>query len=143
MSKHEQKEAVIYPLDKSYIERILGGKNVFCKYIGRGNVSIGKGSRLLLYASRSGSIIVGEAKVNNVEYLTADETASKYADRLFLTRDELERYRTMRNRAPDKKMLVLELTGMKRYRTPLRSPKVVTMGGQTLTKEDYNSLFQE
>lgn len=137
----ESKEATIYPLLPEHIERMFRGKDVFCKYTGRGNPRIKEGSKLLFYASGSRFEICGEATIRTIEFLTPEETVGKYEKRLFITREELDNYRNQRDRPPEKKLMVLGLFGVKRYDKPRRTLKAVTMAGQTLSKSEYKELL--
>ncbi len=139
----ESKEAVIYPLLPKHIERIFKGKDVFCKYIGRGTPSINQGSKLLFYASGSRFEILGEATISNIEFLTPEETIKKYEERLFISKEELDNYRNQRDRPSEKKLMVLTLSNIKKYDSPLRTAKTVTMAGQTLSKTEYKKLFSK
>lgn len=131
--------AMIYPLLKEHIERIFAGKDVFCKYTGR-NFRIGAGTKILFYASQGSQQVLGEAKVKSVEYLTPDETAKKYESRLFITKDELEKYRGLRPK--EAKILVLQLEGIRKYIQPKVSEKIVTMSGQQLSEIDYRNFMK-
>jgi hypothetical protein len=136
----ERKVAVIYPLLHEHIERIFQGKDIFCKYVGKGIPRIGFGSKLLFYVSGSRSEIVGEATIEAVEFLTPDEIIARYENRLFITKEELDNYRKLRDRPPDRKLIVLSLSKIRKYDRPRRMPKVVTMAGRTLSKDEYRQI---
>ena len=141
MERH--KEATIYPLLPKHIERIFEGRDVFCKYVGKGRPRIGEGSKILFYASGGRFEVLGEAIVQVIEFLTPKEAAAKYEERLFITNEELENYRKQRGRPPGKKLLVLRLTNVIRYDKPHKLSKAVTMAGQTLTDIEYRKLLSE
>lgn len=65
----ERKVAVIYPLLHENIERILRGKDVFCKYIGKGNPGFKVEDKLLFYESGGQFRVVGEATIRTIEFL--------------------------------------------------------------------------
>ncbi|MGH2639296.1 MAG: DUF365 domain-containing protein [Rhabdochlamydiaceae bacterium] len=109
---------------------------------GSGNVSIDKGNKMLFYASKSGRKILGEATITIREYLRPEETILKYQDSLFLTIDELTAYTSSRGRSPRSKLLVFVLSKIRKFEPVLIFPKVVTMAGQILTKEQYDELLQ-
>jgi hypothetical protein len=64
----------------------------------------------------------------------------EFGDGLFITPAELDKYRM--DRPKSKKLLVLHLSQIRRYETPLKSPKVVTMAGCTLSKDQYRKLMR-
>lgn len=134
----EAKYAVIYPILGKHAKRILGGKGVFCKYVGRGVPSIVTGSKILFYVSHSNFEIVGEGRISKLEFLVPSEILTKYRGKLFLSRKELSEYQ--RNRPQDRKLLVAVLTGIRKFTTPIISPHPVTMAGETLTQEQYENL---
>ncbi|MEM4091326.1 MAG: DUF365 domain-containing protein [Thermoplasmatales archaeon] len=133
-------EAIIYPILPEHADRLFKGKDVFCKYVGERLPSITVGAKFILYLSGGSKQLVGEAKINDIKLMTVDEILKEFADRLFISADELERYRD--NRPKEKKLLVLLLSGIKKFSAPLTSPKVVTMAGCTLTKNEYKKLIK-
>lgn len=132
---------MIYPLLHEHIERIFQGKDVFCKYVGKGNPGLKVGDKLLFYESRGQSRVVGEATIGTIEFLTPEEVIAKYGDRLFITKEELDNYRKLRCRPLDKRLMVLSLYNTRRYKEPFRTSKPVTMAGQTLSKEEYKMML--
>lgn len=139
MRLEEPYYAVIYPVLPNQVERVFDGKDVFCKYTGQRNVGVGEGTKILFYASRSGRKVFGEGTVSKTEFLTPDETISQYGTRLFITSKELDDYRGARSK--DKKLLVITLDKIRRYKEPIILEKYVTMAGQRLAKEQYASLM--
>ena len=95
------------------------------------------GSRLFFYVSGGKKEIVGEAKIVDITDETLEEALWEISDRLFLTREELERYAGERGA---RKMLVCVVSDVKRYNTPLRFDRSLTMAGQYMTKRMYKSL---
>jgi len=63
--------------------------------------------KLLFYESGGQFRVVGEATIRTIEFLTPEEVIAKYGDRLFITKDELDNYRKLRCRPPDRKLMVL------------------------------------
>ena len=141
MERHNA--AMIYPLLPEHIERIFEGRDVFCKYVGKGRPRIGEGSKLLFYALGGRFEVLGEAIVQVIEFLTPKEAATKYEGRLFIANEELEDYRKKEGRPPGKKLLVLRLTNVKKYDKPHKLSKTVTMAGQTLTETEYRKLLSK
>lgn len=136
----EPKYGIIYPLLPNHIKRILGGKDIFCKYIGRGVPSIQEGSKVLFYESGGTFQLKGEATIRQIEFLSPENIVSKYRSRLFISTTELEGYRA--NRPKERKLLVLSLTHVRRFSRPVELDKYVTMAGQTLDKERYEELVR-
>ena len=134
---------LIYPILPEHIERIFQGKDVFCKYIGKGTPRLKVGSKLLFYASRNQYEVLGDAIIIAIESLMPDKIIFKYEDRLFITKEELDNYRIQRDRPADRKLMVLILSNIKKYDRPHRMLKRVSMAGQTLSKEEYKKLLSE
>ncbi len=135
----EPKHAVIYPFLPEHIERILNGKDVICKYSGRGKPNLSEGSKVLFYASGGSLEMRGEAIIRKIEFLTPRQMLSTYERRLFLTPAEVERYRGLRS--PDQSLLVLTLFRIRRFKRPIKKAKYVTMAGETLTQEQYERML--
>jgi hypothetical protein len=136
----EAKYGVIYPVLRKHANRILRGKNVFCKYVGRGVPNLDIGSRILFYVSHSNFEVVGEGKISKLEYMPPSEILMKYSGRLFLSRKELGKYRG--NRPLDRKLLVATLSNIRRFRKPVRRFRPLTMAGETLTSEQYQTILK-
>lgn len=129
---------IIYPILHDHCQRLLeGGKDVFVKFVSRRPSMLRPGSRLFFYESGGKKEIVGEAKIVEVTDGTLEEVLRKFSDRLFLTREELERYAGERR---TKKMLVCVISDVKRYSTPLKLGRSLTMAGQYMTKRMRKSL---
>lgn len=133
-------EAVIYPLFSEHMDRLFKGKDVFCKYVGERLPNITVGAKFMLYLSGGSKQLIGEARIDDIKLMTIDQILERFADRLFINTEELERYRS--NRPKEKKLLVLLLSNIKKFNTPLTSPKVVTMAGCTLSKGEYKKLIK-
>jgi hypothetical protein len=132
--------AVVYPLLPEHIERIFNGKDVFCKYVGEKHVNINVGNKLIFYQSGSGKHLVGEATIDWIGYMPPDAIIEEFGDRLFITPDELDKYRG--NRSKSEKLLVLVLSNIRRYEKPLKPPKTVTMAGCLLSRDQYKRLMR-
>lgn len=99
--------------------------------------------KVLFYASHGSKEIAGEGQIEEIEFLTPNEVLAKYGAKTFLDKDELATY-TLRQpkRDSSKKMLVLVLSKIKRYRSPVKYRKPISMAGQYLTQEDYSGLLK-
>jgi hypothetical protein len=136
MMKPKSIVAVIYPLLPKHLDRIFDGKDIFCKYQGRGKCRLEIGNRLMFYASGRHEI-TGQGEITNIESLKPDKLISKYRDRLFITKEELEDYRG--TRSSDRELLVLTLSNIRRLDTPLKPLKPITMSGWTLSQSEYDA----
>jgi hypothetical protein len=131
---------IIFPLSREHIERFFEGhKTVFVKFYGSHSVPtrLRRGSKLFFYQSRGGKEIVGEAKIIEISSGTFDDVWKKFAERLFLTRNELEAYVGNRRNSP---MTVLVLSKVKKYSSPVTLPHSLTMAGEYMTKQMYDRL---
>jgi hypothetical protein len=133
---------MIFPLLPEHTRRFFeDGKTVFVKFFGKGSnpQRLRIGSRLFFYESERNKEVVGEAKIVEINSETADTVLTKYGHTLFLTPAELDEYAKQRR---EKKMLVLVLKGAKRYKTPLKLKKSVTMAGQYMTAQMHESMIR-
>jgi hypothetical protein len=128
---------VIFPLFQEHIRRFFDeGRTVFVKFAANRPTRLKMGSRLFFYQSKGLKEIVGEARIVNMSWETAEEAIAAYGDRLFLTPTELRQYAGNRSA---KRMLVLVLDSFKEYSIPLKLDKSTTMAGRYMTQ----NLFQE
>jgi hypothetical protein len=135
--------AIVFPTPSHIANRLFNGKNIFIKYTPREKSYIKIGTKLMVYCSKPTKAIIGEGIIEFVEYLTPREVLEKYEESLMLNAEELLRYTNMRNRPIGKKLLVLKLTHLKKYRKALQPPpKLITMVGKELTKQEYDRLIR-
>ncbi len=134
---------VVFPLPEYLIERFLNGtKDVFIKYLAhpRGT-RLSLGHKLFFYASGGERHLLGEAVIAAVKVLKPDQILEVYGERLFLSKEEFEKYSSSQPRKDYKKdLLVLEIKLAKRYNYPIKFPKLLTMAGRYISREMYNSL---
>lgn len=133
----------IFPVLPQHLERIFAGRNVFCKFIGKGKPKLTPGMKILFYSSRGDRQVIGEATINSLEYLVAQEILRKYGDRLFITAEELNNYFRKRNRPADKELLVVILKQIKMYKKPYKLKKPLTMAGLNLTDKLYKEILSQ
>jgi len=136
---------VVYPVPINLIERLFTSrKNVFVKYLPRtASINLKPGNKILFYASHASKQVVGEAVVTDIEFLTPDEALSKHGDKLMLNKAELANYTARQpTRTSAKKMLVLSIGKTAKYARPIRYPRPLTMVGEYVTKEKYESLMK-
>ena len=138
--------AVIYPIPTQLVDRVFTEqRTVFVKYLPHEtSVRIVPRNRILFYASHGRKELVGEATIKAIEFLTSQEALEKYGGKVFLNKDELTNYTLQQpSRPASKKLLVLVLSKPKRYARGINYRKPITMAGEYLTEERYNTLFQE
>ena len=136
--------AVVFPLPSHLVNRLFDErKTVFVKYLARpGKTRIKSGQKILFYVSKGRKEILGEGSIKSTEFLTPSETLKKYSHDLFLTKEELESYtKQSSSRNSKKKMLVLRLAELKRFKKPIRYPRPMTMTGELLGKSNYRQLI--
>lgn len=132
--------AVIYPLPLNIASRILfEKKSVFTKYPTHEILSprLKSCKKLLFYVSGSNKEITGEADIVSIDLMVISEVLSKYRNNLFLTEDELREYSNGRD---NKNMMVFSLDNLTTYSEPKYLGHGITMVGEYLSKEEYESL---
>lgn len=136
---------VIYPIPISFTERLFDGKTkVFVKYVAHNSTQLAPKQKVIFYGSHGSKELVGEGTIEKVEFLTPEKAIAKYKDELFLTKDELYDYvKRSPNRTPSKEMLTLVLKRLKKYHNPIQYHKPISMAGQYLNSNEYNSLMQK
>ena len=135
--------AVIYSLPSHLASRILHDKkSVFVKYHTHETISpkLASCKKLLLYISSSNKEITGEADIVSISLMTLSEVVSAYGSSLFLTENELREYSNGRE---NKKMMVFLLGRITKYPEPKYLGRRITMVGEYMTREEYNSLIGE
>lgn len=138
----ECKYAVIYPMQPEHISRLLEGKDVFCKYVGRARkLRLCNGTKVLFYASGGSYEIRGEAVIAEVAFYFPSELLDLYRTRLFITESELGSYQNRRPRRAKEPLLVLTLKAIRRFNTLIRMKRPVTVAGLTLTRNQYDALL--
>ena len=133
---------VIHALPKIFSDRILNKKgDIFLKYVSfqptkKSKIKLQEGMKLYIYESKS-SNIVGEAIIQNIDFLTYKDILNKSYKRLMLTNKELEVYCGERT---GRKAMLLFLNKVKKYTSPIKITRKVTMGGLYVTKDNINQL---
>jgi len=135
---------VVYPLAKKYIVRILKGKrNIYAKYQPhRTQVTrVGPGTKVIFYETKGSKSLIGEAVVRQVDFMIPDEALKMFGGRLFIDREELERYAgrfpTNREKKP---LMILDLDSPRLYEKPVRWSLGMTMAGRYISEEEYNQF---
>jgi hypothetical protein len=143
MSHHIKKiEAVVFPLDDSYIDRFFnGGKDIFIKFPTHETLpdATKSSKRLIFYASHADKTLRGEAVIKKVNLISLKDVRKICGSRIFLSATEITQYARGRN----KKILVFELGKSRKYQKPIPWKKPMTMVGCYLTGEEYRKAVNK
>lgn len=104
---------IVFSVPANSVDRLfIDHRNVFVKYTARTtNLRLTPKHRLILYASHGSKEVVGESVIEAIEFLTPREVFEKYANKVFLSKDELKEYSMHQpERPPSRKMLTLTLS---------------------------------
>jgi hypothetical protein len=97
--------------------------------------------RVIFYASHGSKKLVGEGTVEKVEFLSPEVVIAKYKERLFLNESEFYAYvGRSPSRTPSKEILTLVLKKLNKYPKPVDYSRPITMAGQYLGINEYDSL---
>lgn len=131
----------VFPLPHKPIERLLSKeRDVFAKF-GR-FLHLSKGQILQFYDSDIHAI-VGEAKIQKVVHMDPMNVWAKYGQRLFLNKDEFDRYisqtplgprnlKTSGSKPKKKVMTICVLSDPKKFRRPKKPTRIMNMIGHYL-----------
>lgn len=128
---------IAHPLPTKYAERIYeDGKNVFISksYLGKAS----KGDKFILYESHGAKMYTGEAIIKSISEMKSKDILKLYKDNLIISEEEFKEY--VGNR---KKMAVIELKNFKKFNTPVKPLKFVTISGKYITDKEYQSIIKK
>ena len=137
---------VIFPLPKDAIDFMFSNnRDVYVKYTSRvpikkSKMKMKEGITLYIYQSAGSKSVVGEATIKKFDYLDVNTILNRYHGRLMISDDDIVRYAKGRE---NKKALVLELSGLKKYKKERELSKSMTMAGIYLTSEKMSDLFKD
>lgn len=134
---------IIFPLPERLISRIFdNGKRIFTKFTthppSEESIRIRSGNKMFFYKSRANKTLVGEAIIKKIEFMLPSEVMNKYKEELVNPPEEMSEYVGGRN---NKKMLVLDLSNIRRYTHPIIMKTPVTMAGLYVTEKNYKDIF--
>jgi hypothetical protein len=132
-------EGLILPISKEILENLeKREKAIFFKFMPHQTIpeKLNVGSKLFFYLSKSGKIIVGEAKINRIELMIPKKTLEKYKSELLVKPSEFRKYVGSRI---NKNLLVLSIKDIKIYNQKVQLNYFVTMGGKYLSTKEYKS----
>lgn len=134
---------VIYPIPREFVDRLFDGKTkVFVKYVVHNTTKLAPKHKVIFYASHGSKKLVGEGTVEKVEFLSPEAVIAKYKELLFLNETEFYAYvGRSPSRTPSKAMLTLVLKKLNKYPKPVGYNRPITMAGQYIGVNEYNSLI--
>jgi hypothetical protein len=143
-NKTTETHGAIFPIPDLFKDRLFDGKhNVFIKYLPHNSTKLIAGKKILFYASGVVKALVGEGEIEKIEFLLPQEVIKLHGKELFLSESEFNAYtRSSASRARSKKVLTLVLKKLRKYSKPARLNKPMTMAGQYINAEEYNSLVK-
>jgi hypothetical protein len=134
----------IFPILAKHLLNLFSCKqDIFAKFT---KLRIDKGSIIVFYVPHE-KLLVGEARVKHTEKLNPYTAWSLYKERLFLCREEYDRYVMIspvsheRRRMSD--IVIFELTNITKYNTVVCSKFPVTSSGRYLTKEMIDHIRKQ
>lgn len=123
---------IILPMSKEFAENIIKlNKTVFVKYTTheptkKTKKRLKEGDKFYIYVTGGTKEIIGEADIINCEYLIKQDVLKKYSKSLAISKEQLDKYSKGRE---NKKLLVLSLSNVKKYKKPIKLEKPITMTG--------------
>jgi hypothetical protein len=134
--KTDKIAGAIFPIPIELVGRLFDGKpKIFVKCLPRKSTRLVPKNKIIFYASHGTKELVGEGTIKKIEFLDSEAILSRYKERLFLDEDEFRAY--VRGR---KEILALALANLRKYSTPIKYGKNLTMAGQYITQVEYRSL---
>jgi hypothetical protein len=124
---------IVFPFIPEHARRFFEHqKSIFVKFLAHEPRKLKPGHILFFYVSRAKKEIVGDARITEIDAGTMDEILREYGRRpeFFLTEPELATYVGKRK---SRKMLVLCVRSIRKYRTPVKLDRGVTMAGMYMT----------
>lgn len=137
----EEIQGIIYPLPKNLADKLLDkSEAIFIKYSTHQIISkkMASCSKVLIYESNAGMILVGEGDIKRIELLKVNEIVEKYKSLLFMSKSEIDKYCRDRKQ---KLLHVFHLQNIHRYPEPIKLDHPLTMVGEYITKDKYDSLI--
>jgi len=130
---------VIYPIPKQFINRFfLDKKNVFVKFLSHESTKLKVKQKIIFYESHGSKKLIGEGRIEKIEFLTPVEIYKKYSNDLFL--DEKELYKYVGDRKL-KKTLTIKLDNLNKYDEPVLFPKPITLAGLYINEKQYRNTI--
>lgn len=141
MADGSDRNVVIFPVRPGHVSRFFDEeRDVFVKFI---KMKLKKGMLLVFYVSKE-MVLAGEAKITKVEQLHPDVAWDRYGDRIFLNKEEYDKYVGVSPIGGEERKMkdvsVLSLSSFRKYDPAFRSPLSITPSGRYITTEMYNEI---
>jgi len=139
-----RKVGAIFPVLEEHVSNIFNGDHdVFVKFT---KMKLKKGILLIFYVSRK-KVLMGQAKIKNVEKLHPNVAWSLYNNRIFLNHKEYKKYVEISpisgKKRKMKEISAFTLTNIKKYDTPVLSTLAVTSAGRYISKREYHNILKD
>ena len=99
---------------------------------------------IVFYASQEKKCLIGEAKIEKIEDLPTNEIWKKYKDKLFLSRDEFQRYISkskVSNEARKIKFKTFTLKEINKYKRCIKIQFTISLIGRYLKSKTYKLIL--
>ena len=138
------KVGAIFPvLEEHVLNLFKSDRNVFVKFT---KMTLSKGMALIFYVSGK-KVLIGQAKIENVEKLDTDVAWSLYKNRIFLKKEEYDKYVGISpisgKERKMKQITVFTFSNMKKYDSPRLTTLAVTASGRYLSKKEYRDIVND
>lgn len=126
----------VFPIKQEHVPKLFGGNcDIFVKFT---NFSLENGSRIVFYVSGK-KLLIGEAKICQIERLSSEVAWNRYRDRLFLDEEEYGEYVRISPITKEARKIpvitAFRLKNLRKYKKPVRAINPITPSGRYLTKE--------
>lgn len=135
---------VVYPVSPEVVDNIFNkNKTIFLKFTTheptkRTKIRLKEGIKLYLYKSGGEKKIIGEAIISKFDYLPISEIIKKFRKKMIISEQELISYSAGRE---NKRILVIRLGKLIKYKSPIKQSKPVTMAGLYITHENEEKIL--
>jgi len=132
---------LIVSLPNQIIYRMLHGRNVYASPTSRDSPRLKAGDRVFLHGADGPGVLVAEGKILKTRFEKLDELV-RHGGKLFLSKDELEKYLADRGHEGSDPLLVLELGQVTEYAKPVKCPFSVPPSGNYVTENTIQKIIQ-
>jgi len=134
--------AYVMPLPEQIISRILEeNKRTLVKFFSwpRLGTRIQTGTKIVLYKTKSGGELIGEALVTQAALMLPQKVITNHADSLVMTQKEFKSYTDRYPGRQEKEVLVAIIADPVVYQSPLRWNHHMMMAGYFLDHQEYQN----
>jgi len=144
MSRENTKTKIvgaIFPILEEHVNNLFEtGRNVFVKFT---KLELIEGALIVFYVSRR-KLLIGEARVAQIERLNPDVAWSRYNKRIFLDKKRYDEYVAISPIGKEKRKMreitVFELQTTRKYEKKVASIYTVTASGRYLSNEMIDEI---